>query len=509
VYRRQAVQIVQAVEQSVDRLERLERFELFERSKKTSTMDPIKTEIVVVGAGPGGYAAAFYAAERGKQVVLVEQNRRLGGVCLNSGCIPSKALLHATAILRETKASAARGIELGQAAIDIEKLRAWKESILEKLGQGIKTLAQKRRVQQICGRGHFEDSQTLRVETAEGQQFINYDKAIVAVGSKPAMPSAFDLGNPRIMTSTEALDVPEVPRELLVVGGGYIGMELGTVYATLGSTVVVLEALPAILTGVDADLVRPVSRAAQKLFKEIRLNTKVVKMATAGKQIKVTTQVGGEQRDELYDRVLVSVGRAPNYIDLGLENTRVTKDDKGFIKCNAQQQTDDPNIYAIGDVNGGMLLAHRASREARIAVEAILGEPSAFENIVIPAVVYTDPEVAWCGLTEAEAKQRGIEIKVAKFLWGASGRALTLDRTDGLTKLIIEPETERVLGVGIAGAGAGELISEGVLAVEMGATARDIADSVHPHPTLSETLMEAAESFYGTATHMLSKPGGS
>ncbi|HEY7557080.1 MAG TPA: dihydrolipoyl dehydrogenase [Candidatus Binatia bacterium] len=472
-------------------------------------MDPIKTEIVVVGAGPGGYAAAFYAAERGKQVVLVEQNRRLGGVCLNSGCIPSKALLHATAILRETKASAARGIELGQAAIDIEKLRAWKESILEKLGQGIKTLAQKRRVQQICGRGHFEDSQTLRVETAEGQQFINYDKAIVAVGSKPAMPSAFDLGNPRIMTSTEALDVPEVPRELLVVGGGYIGMELGTVYATLGSTVVVLEALPAILTGVDADLVRPVSRAAQKLFKEIRLNTKVVKMATAGKQIKVTTQVGGEQRDELYDRVLVSVGRAPNYIDLGLENTRVTKDDKGFIKCNAQQQTDDPNIYAIGDVNGGMLLAHRASREARIAVEAILGEPSAFENIVIPAVVYTDPEVAWCGLTEAEAKQRGIEIKVAKFLWGASGRALTLDRTDGLTKLIIEPETERVLGVGIAGAGAGELISEGVLAVEMGATARDIADSVHPHPTLSETLMEAAESFYGTATHMLSKPGGS
>jgi dihydrolipoamide dehydrogenase len=472
-------------------------------------METIKTEIVVVGAGPGGYAAAFYAADRGKQVALVEQNPRLGGVCLNSGCIPSKALLHATAILRETKASAARGIELGQATIDIEKLRAWKESILEKLGQGIKTLAQKRRVQLICGRGHFEDSETLRVETAEGQQFINYDKAIVAVGSKPTLPSAFDLGNPRVMTSTEALEIPEVPRDLLVVGGGYIGMELGTVYATLGSNVVVLEVLPSILIGVDADLARPVSRAAQKLFKEIRLNTKVVKMATAGRQIKVTTQLGGEQRDELYDRVLVSVGRTPNYIDLGLENTGVSKDDKGFIKCNAQQQTDDPKIYAIGDVNGGTLLAHRASREARIAVEAMLGEPSAFENIVIPAVVYTDPEVAWCGLTEAEAKQRGIEIKVAKFLWGASGRALTLDRTDGLTKLIIEPETERILGVGIAGAGAGELIGEGVLAVEMGATARDIADSVHPHPTLSETLMEAAESFYGTATHTLSKPGAS
>jgi dihydrolipoamide dehydrogenase len=259
---------------------------------------------------------------------------------------------------------------------------------------------------------------------------------------------------------------------------------------------------------VDADLVRPVSRAAQKLFKEIRLNTKVLKMATAGKQIKVTTQMGGEQRDELYDRVLVSVGRAANFVDLGLENTKVTKDDRGFVKCNDQQRTDDPHIYAIGDVNGGTLLAHRATREARIAVEAIFGEASAFTDIVIPAVVYTDPEVAWCGLTESEAKQKNIEIKVAKFLWGASGRALTLDRPDGLTKLIIEPETERILGVGIAGVGAGELISEGVLAVEMGATARDLAESVHPHPTLSETLMEAAESFYGTATHTLSKPGG-
>jgi dihydrolipoamide dehydrogenase len=468
-------------------------------------MEPIKTEIVVLGAGPGGYAAAFYAADRGKQVALVEQNPRLGGICLNAGCIPSKALLHATAIMREGKESAPRGIAFGPPTIDLEKLRVWKESVLEKLGNGIKTLAQKRNVKVVHGRGHFEDSQTLRVETAVGQQFINYDKAIVAVGSKPAMPSAFDLGNPRIMTSTEALELPEVPGDLLVVGGGYIGMELGTVYATLGSNVVVLEALPSILAGVDADLVRPVTRAAQKLFKEIRLNTKVTKMATAGKQIKVTTQVGTEHRDELYDGVLVSVGRAPNYSDLGLENTGVTKDDRGFIKCNAQQQTDDPHIYAVGDVNGGTLLAHRATREGRIAVEAILGEPSAFVDIVIPAVVYTDPEVAWCGLTETEAKQKNIEVKIVKFLWGASGRALTLDRTDGVTKLIVEPDSERILGVGIAGVGAGELISEGVLAVEMGATARDIADSIHPHPTLSETLMEAAESFYGSATHMLSK----
>jgi dihydrolipoamide dehydrogenase len=466
-------------------------------------MEPIKTEIVVLGAGPGGYTAAFYAADRGKKVTLVEQSPRLGGICLNSGCIPSKALLHATAILREAKESAARGIALGEPRVDLDKLRAWKESILERLGQGIKGLAEKRGVQLVHGRGHFEDSHTLRVETGEGQKFLNFEKAIIAVGSKPAMPSAFDLGNKRIMTSTEALEIRDIPTDLLVVGGGYIGMELGTVYATLGSNVVVLEALPSILTGVDPDLVRPVSRAAQKAFKEIRVNTKVLKMATAGKQIKVTTEIDKQQREELYDCVLISVGRAPNYSDLGLENTRVTKDDKGFIKCNPQQQTDDPDIYAIGDVNGGALLAHRASKEARIAVEAILGEPSVFDNVIIPAVVYTDPEVAWCGLTEAEAKQKAIDVKVAKFLWGASGRALTLDRPDGLTKLIIDPDSERILGVGIVGAGAAELISEGVLAVEMGATARDLAETVHPHPTLSETLMEGAEVFYGTATHTL------
>ena len=472
-------------------------------------MEPIKTEILVLGAGPGGYTAAFYAADRGQKVTLVEQNPQLNSICLNTGCIPSKALLHATEMLREAKESAKRGIAFGEAKIDLDKLRAWKDSILEKLGQGIKGLAQKRGVQIIHGRGHFEASQTLRVETAQGQKFVNYEKAIIAVGSKPAMPSAFDLGNKRIMTSTEALEIRDIPMDLLIVGGGYIGMELGTVYATLGSNVVVLEALPTILTGIDPDLVRPVSRAAQKAFKEIRVNTKVLKMATAGRQIKVTMQIDKEQREELYDRVLVSVGRVPNYTDLGLEGTGVTKDEKGFIKTNPQQQTDDRHIYAIGDVSGGVLLAHRAAKQARIAVESILGEASAFENIVIPAVVYTDPEVAWCGLTETEAKQKGIEIKVAKFLWGASGRALTLDRPDGLTKLIIEPETERVLGVGVVGAGASELISEGVLAVEMAATARDIADSVHPHPTLSETLMEAAEVFYGTATNTLTRKDSS
>jgi dihydrolipoamide dehydrogenase len=466
-------------------------------------MEPITTEVLVLGAGPGGYTAAFYAADKGKKVALVEQNPRLGGICLNVGCIPSKALLHATELLREARDSKHRGIEFGPVKVDLNKLRSWKDSILDKLGQGIKGLAERRDVQVIHGRGHFEDSQTLRVETPQGQKFIRYEKAIIAVGSKPALPNAFDLGNRRIMTSTEALELPDIPESLLVVGGGYIGMEIGTVYAALGSQVIVLEALPSILSGVDPDLVRLVARAAAKAFKEVRLNTKVLKMATAGKQIKVTMEINQQPREELYDRVLVSVGRTPNLANLGLENTKVSKDDKGFIQCNAQQQTEDPNIYAIGDANGGALLAHRASKEAKIAVEALLGGTSAFENIVIPAVVYTDPEVAWCGLTETEARQQGIEIKVAKFLWGASGRALTLDRPDGLTKLIIEPETERILGVGIAGAGAGELIGEGVLAVEMGATARDLADSVHPHPTLSETLMEAAESFYGTATHAL------
>ena len=319
------------------------------------------------------------------------------------------------------------------------------------------------------------------------------------------MLKAFDLGNPRIMTSREALEVEDIPENLLVVGGGYIGMELGTVYATLGSKVVLVEALETILTGADPDLARPVMNYAKKAFKEVRLKTKVGKMATAGKQIKVEFEIDGQKKEELYDRVLVAVGRTPNSQDLGLENTKVTLDDKGFIKVNEKQQTDDPAIYAIGDIAGGVLLAHKASKEARIAIEVITGEESAFTGVTIPAVVFTEPELAWCGLTEAAAKEKGIEVQVSKFPWAASGRALTFDRPEGLTKLIVEPETERVLGVGIVGVGAGELISEGVLAVEMGATAKDVALSVHPHPTLSETLMEAAEAFYGHATHIMAK----
>ena len=468
-------------------------------------MSSIKTEIVVVGAGPGGYAAAFYAADKGKKVIMVEQDERLGGICLNHGCIPSKALLHAAKLITEASDSDFRGISFGKPKIDLGKMRSWKESIVQKLAQGVSGLAKKRGVEVMHGRGYFEDSGTLRVETPSGQKFIAFENAIVAVGSKSAMPSTFDLGNKRIMTSTEALQLEEIPKSLLVVGGGYIGMELGTVYATLGSKVVLVEALDSILTGTDTDLIRPVMRYAEKSFKEVRLRTKVVKMATSGKQIKATMELEGKEKEELYDRILVSVGRVPNCNDLGLENTKVTRDENGFIQVNERQQTSDSGIYAIGDVVGGVLLAHKASKEARVAVDVLTGEPNAFEDVVMPAVVFTDPEVAWCGLTELEAKNKGITVEVAKFPWSASGRALSFDRTDGLTKLIIEPETERVLGVGIVGAGAGELISEGVLAIEMGATAEDVAESVHPHPTLSETLSECAELYYGYSTHAFAR----
>jgi len=383
--------------------------------------------------------------------MLVEADKRLGGVCLICGCIPSKALLHATKLITEARESEHRGVTFGEPKIDLDKLRAWKNSVIDKLSGGVASLAKMRGVQVLQGRGYFEDSRTLRVETADGQKFVTYDTAIIAVGSKSAIPKAFDLGNPRIMTSREALEVPDVPGTLLIVGGGYIGMELGTVYATLGSKVVVVEALGSILTGADADLTRPVQRYAAKAFQEVRVKTKVLSMATVGKQIKVVMEAEGKKIEELYDRVLVSVGRVPNHADLGLENTKITKDDRGFIKVDEKQQTNDPSLYAIGDVTGGVLLAHKAAREARVAVDAITGEFETLNKYIIPAVVFTDPEIAWCGLTETEAKQKGIAVKIARFPWSASGRALTYDHPDGLTKLVIDPETERVLGRALRG----------------------------------------------------------
>lgn len=468
-------------------------------------MDPIKTEIVVVGSGPGGYAAAFYAADLGKKVIMIERDQRLGGVCLNRGCIPSKALLYATHQIVNARESAHRGITFTEPTVDVSKLRTWKNSIVEKLAGGVASLSKMRNVTVIKGRAYFEGSQKLRVETEQGQQFIEYDKAILAVGSSAAMPKAFDLGNPRVMTSTEALEVEDIPENLLVVGGGYIGMELGTVYASLGSKITLVEALDNILAGADADLARPVVTLAKKTFKEIRLKARVGKMSTVGKQIKVEMEYNGEKLTELYDRVLVAVGRVPNSNDLGLENTGIQLDEKGYVKVNPHQLTDDPNIYAIGDIAGGILLAHKAHKEARIAVENINGEDVVFENVIIPAVVFTDPELAWCGLTEAEAKEKGVQYEVAKFPWSASGRALSFDRTDGLTKMILDPESGRVLGVGICGVNAGELIGEATLAMEMGATAEDISLTVHAHPTLSETVMECAEAFYGHATHIFTR----
>jgi dihydrolipoamide dehydrogenase len=465
-------------------------------------MNKLKTEVVVVGAGPGGYAAAFYAADLGKSVILVEQDSKLGGICLNHGCIPSKALLHAAQVLSEAKAAHQMGIDFGPPKIKLDAMRAWKDGILSKLSGGIKGLAEKRGVKVITGRGHFEDTDTLRVENKTGQQFIHFENAIIAVGSRPALPAVFDLGNKRIMTSTEALELEDIPQKLLVVGGGYIGMELGTVYAALGSEITLVEAHDTILAGADSDLIRPVITYAKTHFKEVRLGAKVQKLATSGKKIKVKMTVGGKSVEESYDRVLVSIGRVPNNEDLGLENAGAKLSERGFIEVNTRQQTSAPHIYAIGDIAGGVMLAHKASKEARIAVEVICGQPSEFKNILIPAVVFTHPEVAWVGLTETEAKAMGIPIKVAKFPWAASGRALTLEQSQGLTKLIIDPTTERVLGAGIVGYGAGDLIGEAILAIEMHATVHDIALSVHPHPTLSETLMEAAEVFFGHSSHV-------
>jgi dihydrolipoamide dehydrogenase len=471
-----------------------------ETTETTETLETLKVELAVLGAGPGGYAAAFYAADLGRSVLLIDQHPVLGGTCLRDGCIPSKALLNATRLIRETEESSARGISFGAPDIDISKLRSWKDGIVDRLSKGIGSLAKSRGVKIMSGRGHFEGPRRLRVRTPDGPRLVDFDDAIIAVGSEPAIPKAWDLKDPRVMTSTEALQIDAIPDRLLVIGGGYIGMELGSVYADLGSKVVVIEALDRILAGADPDLVRPVFHRAKKNFSEIRLQTVVKNLKATESHIEVTTEKDGQSVTEQFDRVLVAVGRRPTSNSLGLENTTVEVDDGGFIKTDAGQRTTNDGIYAIGDVAGGVLLAHKAAKEARVAVETLMGEGSQLDA-VIPAVVFTDPEVAWCGLTELEAQEQGIAVEIAKFPWGASGRAVATDRPDGVTKLIIEPETERILGMGITGHGAGELIGEGVVLIEMGATARDLADSVHPHPTLSETLMESAELFYGHATH--------
>jgi dihydrolipoamide dehydrogenase len=460
--------------------------------------------LAVIGGGPGGYAAAFLAADLGMNVTLIDPELNPGGVCLYRGCIPSKALLHVAKLLEESHQAKDWGIEFGAPKIDLARLRSWKEGVVKKLTGGLGVLSKQRKVSFIQGRAAFETSTSLQVTKADGsQESLTFDRIVIATGSRPAIVPALRLDTPRMMDSTGALNLEDIPGTLLVVGGGYIGLELGSVYAALGTRVTVVEMLPALLPGADRDLVLPLHKRLEKMFDGILLNTTVASVKDEGSGIRATFEGPDvKDREKVFDRVLVSVGRKPNSEIPGLEKTQVKVGQRGFIQVNKQLQTDEPSIYAIGDVVGEPMLAHKASHEGRVAIEAIAGHKVAFEPSAIPAVVFTDPEIAWAGLTETQAQKENIEIKVAKFPWAASGRAVTLDRPEGLTKLLIDPKTERVLGVGIAGAGAGEMIAEGVLAIEMAALASDVAMSIHPHPTLTETVMESAEVFFGTSTHI-------
>jgi len=454
--------------------------------------------IAVVGGGPGGYAAAFYAADLGMQVTLIDENVNPGGVCLYVGCIPSKALLHVANVIHEAEHAKAYGVEFSKPSIDLNRLREFKTNVVNKLTGGLGQLSKQRKVNYVRGRASLVNSNTVRV----GDQTLSFDNIILATGSRPAMIPGVPPSQ-RIMDSTGALELRDIPKTLLVVGGGYIGLELGTVYAALGTKVTVVEMLPQILTGADRDLVNPLAKRLEKMFSSIMLNTKVVEIKEVADGIKVKLEGPNlSAPEQTFERVLVSVGRKPNSDIPGLENTKVTKTQKGFIDTDLQRRTKDSAIFAIGDIAGEPMLAHKASHEGRVAVEAIAGKKTTFEPRAIPAVVFTDPEIAWCGLTETEAQAKNIPIKVARFPWAASGRAVTLDRTEGVTKLVIDPESERVLGVGICGPNAGEMISEGVLAVEMSAVVDDLALTIHPHPTLSETVMESAESYHGVSTHI-------
>ena len=464
--------------------------------------------VVVLGGGPGGYAAAFLAADEGLEVVIVESEPKLGGTCLLRGCIPSKALLHVAKVIEEAHdLSQGWGIDFQAPKIDINKVRARKEKVIETLTGGLGQLAKRRNVKVIRARGKFENSTTLVLEGSdpsipEGGK-LTFDYCVLATGSVPAMPPNFRIGSDRVMDSTGALQLVDIPKKLLVIGGGYIGLEMGTVYAQLGSAVSVVEMTSTLLPGADRDLVAPLQRRLKHLFdNRIYLDTKVGSIAEVDQQIEVTFEGPGKFGHERFDRVLVSVGRRPASHGIGLENTQVQMDPRGFAVCDRQQRTADPHILAIGDIAGEPMLAHKASHEAKVAIEVILGRNVSFDKQAIPAVVFTDPEIAWAGLTEDRAKKEGIAVDVEVYPWAASGRAQALGCTDGLTKWLVDPKTHRVLGCGIVGSGAGELIAEAVLAIEMGCEVRDLTESIHPHPTLSETLMNAGEVHFGTATEI-------
>ena len=461
------------------------------------------THVAVIGAGPGGYAAAFYAADLGMQVTLIDPEKNPGGVCLYRGCIPSKALLHVAKVLDEARHAKEWGIEFGAPKVDLDRLRGFKNKVVDKLTSGTGQVAKLRKVHYLQGKASIVSPTRLQVVLeAGGEQTVDVDAMILATGSEPTRIPALSLDSPRVMDSTGALDLPEIPGTLLVIGGGYIGLELGSVYAALGTKVSVVEMTDGLLPGADRDLVRYLAQRVEKTFQRVMLSTKVLSMKATKGGVAVTLEGEGVPAEETYDYVLVSIGRRPIARVPGLEKTRMQINDRGFIQTDFQRRTDEPTIFAIGDVAGEPMLAHKASHEARVAVEAIAGHKAIFEPLAIPAVVFTDPEIAWAGLTETQAAKEGRKVEVARFPWGASGRAIAIDRTDGMTKLLIDPETERVLGVGIVGSGAGELIAEGVLAIEMGATASDVKLTIHPHPTLTETVMESAEQFFGTATHV-------
>ena len=466
----------------------------------------METQLVVVGGGPGGYAAAFLAADLGMQVTVVDVEKRLGGVCLLRGCIPSKALLHVAKAMAEAEHLAEWGVTFDKPGIDLDKVRKRKDKVISTLTGGLGQLAKKRKVNVIHARAIFKDSQTLKLESVGDKPLdddrLRFEHCILATGSSPAKIPAFDIGSNRVMDSTGALALPDIPESLLVVGGGYIGLEMGTVYGALGSRVSVVELLDDLLPGADRDLVKPLAKRLEGQFESIWLKTRVVSMAEQGESVEVTFEGDLEQKVHRFNRVLVSIGRRPNSAGLGLENTKVEVDENGFVVVDSKQRTADPTILAIGDVAGEPMLAHKAAHEGKVAVEVLAGEPAEFAPRAIPAVVFTDPEIAWAGLTENEAKAKEIAVQVAVFPWAASGRAQAVGRTEGFTKWLIDPKSDRVVGCGIVGPGAGDLISEAVLAIELGAAVRDLTDSIHPHPTLSETLGFAAEVYLGTATDL-------
>jgi len=462
----------------------------------------IECALVVLGSGPGGYSAAFRAADLGVDTVLVERYATLGGVCLNVGCIPSKALLHAAEVIDSAEAMAAHGVSFGKPKLDLDKLRGFKVEVVGKLTGGLAAMAKQRKVRTVQGDGQFVSPNELEVQTAEGKKLVRFEQAIIAAGSQSVRLPIFPWDDPRVVDSTGALELPDVPGKLLVVGGGIIGLEMATVYAALGSAVTVVEFMDQLIPAADADLVKPLAQRLGKRLKGVHLKTKVVSAKATKKGIEVEYEGASVPETKVFDRVLVSVGRAPNGKRIGAEAAGVAVDGRGFIDVDTQMRTNVPHIYAIGDLVGQPMLAHKATHEAHVAAEAVAGLKSYFDARVIPSVAYTDPEVAWVGVTEREAKDKELKVKVAKFPWAASGRALGMGRSEGFTKLLFDEETNRVVGGGIVGVHAGDLISEVALAIEMGSEAADIALTVHPHPTLGESVGMAAEIQEGSITDL-------